>query len=345
VNVYVAGITGERQLTRSMNAYYELSIRPGDSKQFRASGRGDIARMWVCEDFLEKKEFDAILMLDLDMLHPVDMLEKMRVHDLDMVTGHYMARETQPIHSVISLVGDNRWPFPPMLAIPDEGLHEVAITGMGCVLIKRHVVEAVARRLPPGDSPFAIGPLPEATGDYMPLGLDFRFFTMARNLGYKLWLDASIECLHATTMWVGKKLYRALGHMTLQDKRLDEYFFATIERDGMDKKALELRIEKLEERIKNYTGQRDHFQRSMEIMNGELGQLIAVCKEDRFLLENWDATFPTVPEDEKQAVIDNRLKLEGVSEEEVGQAREHVAQESAMGFVEDLDARRVSVGS
>lgn len=205
MQVYVAGISGETQYVKSLRTYYEIPIRPGDYKQERAIGRGDVARRQAGSDFLEG-DFDAILLLDLDMLHPPDILERLRAHDLDMVTGHYYARNARYIHSICWETGNGSWPWRPMVNVPRTGLHEIAVAGMGCVLIKRTVVEAVKRRLPPGGHPFGIGPLPEATGDHKSLGSDFRFFTLARMLGYKLYLDASIESRHATVFWLNHQL-------------------------------------------------------------------------------------------------------------------------------------------
>ena len=209
MRVLVAGATGQMQHVRGVESFYGIDLRDGDDKIRHINGRGDVSRRILCDEFLKRKEFDAILMVDMDQLSPPDLLERLRAHDRDMVTAHYMHRGIDPIYSICSAVGE--WPYQPMTNIPEGGIHEIAVTGMGAVLIKREVIEAVRDYLPPGDHPFAIGPLPEVAGNYVSLPADLRFFTVARKLGYELWLDANVECLHATVVWVGRDLHKRLG--------------------------------------------------------------------------------------------------------------------------------------
>lgn len=208
MRVYIAGLTGDRQYVKSFRSFYDLAIRDGDEKnQPEDASRGDISRMSMCDDFLEKRQFDAILLLDMDMKHPVDLLERLREHDLDMVTAHYWKRKT-PMESIVG-IGD-RWPYAPLKDLPDTGLLDIATTGFGAVLIKRGVVEAVSKSLPRGEHPMAIGPVPEMANGEVAMGSDMRFFYYARSLGYKLWLDCSLESLHACTVWLGRTLYPKL---------------------------------------------------------------------------------------------------------------------------------------
>ena len=208
MNVFVAGVSSEQQYVKAQDSYYELKGREGDDRAHLFGRPGWAARMDLCDTFLENKEFDALLMIDMDMIIPSDGLEKLREHDADMVSGHYFNRSTSPLMSVCMVEWDGRdWP---MEAIPKhEGLHSISSTGMGFVLIKREVIEAVAK-LPNIYHPFAVGPIPEKLGDNRPFGQDVRFFFYARALGYKLWLDASVRCLHGCTIWLSEYLYDIL---------------------------------------------------------------------------------------------------------------------------------------
>jgi hypothetical protein len=204
MNVYISAVSSEKQYAKTLDSFYEMDIREGDIRGVLFGRPGFIARMDLCDAFLKDKTKDAILLVDLDMVIPRDGLEKLRAHDLDMVTGHYFRRHTAPIMSVCQVVDKENNQIP-LVDVPDSGLHEIAATGFGFVLIKREVIEAVAK-LDKISHPFAPGPVPEV-GHYDIFGQDIRFFYYTRKLGYRLWLDAGVECKHATTFYTSKWLY------------------------------------------------------------------------------------------------------------------------------------------
>lgn len=206
MRVMLAGLTPEKQFVKSYRSFREIKIRDGDAcAEPSEFTRGDVARMTMCDEFLEHKEFDALLMLDLDMVHPKNILESLRSHDVDMVTAHYWKRKT-PMESIVG-IGD-KWPYHSLKDFPESGLMEISTTGFGAVLIKRHVIEGVAANLPSGEHPMAIGPVPEMANGEVAMGSDMRFFFLARQLGYKLWLDCSVESLHACNVWLSRDLYK-----------------------------------------------------------------------------------------------------------------------------------------
>ena len=173
--------------------------------------RGDQTRMSFCDSFLAS-DCDALLLLDCDMVHPPDLLERLRAWDVDMVTAHYWKRNA-PMESVCSISPDGTWPYipAPVNEMPNEGLVEIASTGFGAVLIKRAVIEKVTEALGKEGHPFALGPMPEMTnGENAHLGSDMRFFHKARSLGFVLYLDCGVESLHAATFWMSRQLYERL---------------------------------------------------------------------------------------------------------------------------------------
>ena len=225
MKVFVAGVSSERQFVTSLDSFEEITIQPGDERKKNYTSRGDYARAKLCDEFLRRKEFNAIFLADLDMVYPQGVLEQLRFHDLDMVTGHYFKRKNNPIESIVSISSDGTWPYYPLLEIPDDGLHEIACTGFGNVLIKREVVEAVKKMVPRGSPVFGLGPLPEMTnGDHGHFGADYRFFTLAKWAGYQLYLDASpkAEAKHAATFWIDRDLYEMLRPHQSQ-KRADDW--------------------------------------------------------------------------------------------------------------------------
>ena len=207
MRVFLAGLTKEEQFIKSYRSFRDIKTRDGDDlfepEEFT---RGDVMRATMCDEFLERTEFDAIFLLDLDMIHKPDLLENLRKHNLDMVTAHYWKRKT-PMESVIGL-GD-KWPYMPLKDLPDTGLMEVSNTGFGAVLIKREVVQAVSELVAP-EHPMTLGHVPEMANGEVNMGSDMRFFHYARSLGYKLWLDCSQESLHSCNIWLSRELYHKI---------------------------------------------------------------------------------------------------------------------------------------
>ena len=343
MKIFIAGVSGDTQYVKGVRSFFEIIPRPGDKKQEKVSGRGDISRMVLGEMFFEEKEFEALAMFDLDMRHPADILEKLRTDmerdNLDMVTGHYYSRNSAYIHSVCWHLGNGRWPFVPMIDPPRSGLHQIGMTGMGCVLIKREVYEAVQNYLPSGDKPFAIGTDPNITADSRTLGTDFRFFSIAQMLGYKLWLDADIESLHATLFWIGRDEAEKLYDPSMVFEYLHALSDQIRKADGMDKKFLETRRDAIEAHLKKLNEQHTQFQESADKVFSEIKSVQGALLEDKFLLQQLEAdaeAFPVVPEEDRQKMLDNRTTLEGVSEKDARIARETVYQKEAKGWIDDI---------
>lgn len=281
MKVFVACVSSERQFVRGVaSALNNMVLRPGDKRDSRYNTRGEIARTLLLNQFWDDPEFqdadDAILMLDLDMDHSPDMLEQLREHNLDMVTAHYFRRNKPPV-SICNLVGDGKWPFPPMLDIPDDGLHEIAITGMGCVLIKRKVIASVWERMKDGENPFQTGPMPAYCGDYRNWGTDYSFFTRARECGYKLWLDASLESKHADTYWLDRELYEQLRAKQGMSDQLRAFWLARLELHGMEKGTIQARINFL-------TNERDKMNKDVEELKQKQIQLNSMIEQKERML-------------------------------------------------------------
>jgi hypothetical protein len=185
----------------------QVGLDDGDKLFLQYSTQGYAARADTGDKFLAS-EYDSIMFLDADMVHPADALAKLKSHDKDIVVGHYYKRQTNPAMSCILGLNDtvDNWPYLPLTDPPRSGLHEVAAGGFGIVLIKRQVVIDVMKYL--GDAqPFTNGTLTDLVGDMIQFGSDVRFFLAARHLGYKVWLDASVESLHGTLCWIGHEFY------------------------------------------------------------------------------------------------------------------------------------------
>jgi hypothetical protein len=236
------------------------------------------------------------------------------------------------------ITDDDTWPYPPLITIPDDGLHEIACTGFGCVLIKRHVVEAVMKMLPPGAPPFSLGPMPEvANNDHGPFGSDYNFFIRARRAGYKLWLDAGLESEHACNIWLNRKWYERLGGDTAETY-WKPFWRHAMSINGINETVIKARLEvlkensqKLEERIELIDQEKERLQQSIMVIAGQVAEneiylegLETGDRGDMYKLGNLPV-FET--EEELQAALDNRGKgHEGSSPEETEAIREKVGQ-------------------
>lgn len=336
MRVYIAGATPAQQYIRSYKSFLNLEREPGDElfepKDFT---RGDVTRTRFGEEFLARREFDAILLLDLDMIHPPDLLRRLRAHDLDMVTGHYFKRGTSPMMSVCS-VGEE-WPYEPLFDVPRSGLHEIANAGFGCILIKREVVEAVAKTLYAREPVFSLGPMPEMTGDHGPMGSDFRFLRRARDLGYKLWLDASAESAHAVTSWLTHELYDILRPH--QMKEWSEYWAKHIgaygEMHGMDKQAAEIRLKQLEVALRQAREQAKQWADKARVIEGQMAEREFDTKIDA----QKPSKLPVLSKEEVARLVAKRHEVPGGHDpKDVKEAREEVYRREAQEFVDELQS-------
>lgn len=283
----VAGVSAERQYHKSLSSFYEIVKDDGDKAFLQTGTRGDVARSVVCEQFLGS-DFDALFLCDLDQVFPRDVLQRLRAHDKDMVSGHYMIRSTKHLRSIwqYSLIpGD--WPFIHYIDPPTEGLHRIESTGMGCVLIKREVIEAVAGLLPPGSSPFEIGKLPTVSVAQGNFGSDYRFFYLAQALGFELWGDADIDTPHASTLWLSRK---TIDMLLEQRERWPEFMYQNVFINSIKAKGM-LNANAIETRLMELTAAAERLDKDSDQFKVAQGQII----ECQMWLKELVANAPAAP--------------------------------------------------
>lgn len=364
MRVFVAGVSAHRQYISAFRSFEEIAIREGDRLAYRTGSRGDVQRTFIASEFLNNRKYDAILLCDLDQKFPKDTLERLRSHDKDMVSGHYMKRTTKALTSIwqYTLV-QAQWPYIPYLDPPRHGLHRIAQTGMGCVLIKREVVEAVAEILPPGANPFEIGKLPEAAFLQANFGSDYRFFYLAQKLGFELWGDADVECPHASTMWLTRDTIAMLEKARKDSvySLMDDVVRAAIGSHGMiTQNALFARLQVL-----NAARETTHDPDQKKVIDGQIAEneiylsLLQESAPQKEWLELWkniygwrpthpqnvpDIQLPTFGNDAAvDAAIENRDKTPGgLSEEEAMLERAKVVRDQNAKKLLAMNAKNVS---
>jgi hypothetical protein len=343
VKVLVAGASSETQYVGSLTSCYELARRPGDEIAIEHRTIGYVAREGLVDALLAKPDLDAILLLDADQRHPADLLERLRAAmtggDLDMVCAHYYRRGTQTVQSLCYAVGDGTYPYLPLLDPPTSGLHEIAVTGFGCVLIHRRVIEAVAASLPPGEHPVSIGPLPDVTGDHDIVGQDFRFFIRARRLGFRLWLLADVESLHGTTIWLGHKSARRLMNYTKWADASYELFEERLRLHGMTPEAFKQRHIVLEARRRGLIADVEQAiaeQRldAAQALTVAIHEMTGKLKEMEAWIE-WAERYPPIDGPEDLPTAANSPPMAG-AEPESAAARGRAFQQRAQELIETL---------
>ena len=186
--VLVGIASHELQHVESLHSCLSQVCQPEDEILISHMKRGDLAReafanMIMSDD--RYKDNDALLLLDGDQRQPFDLLERLRKHNLDMACAHYYKRDSDTVVSMCYKLSE--YPYEPFDRPPKYGLHEIATTGFGCVLIKKKVLKAMRANTPE---------------EINIMKTDFDFFHKARKLGYRLWLDASLNSDHAVTVWL-----------------------------------------------------------------------------------------------------------------------------------------------
>ena len=345
-----------------MLSFTELAQRPGDEAFITYGLNSNRARSEHTVRFLDDeklREMDAMFMVDLDMTFPGDALERLRAHDADIVGGHYYMRQIfpDPMFSIVRDLGDGVWPYAFMRDIPRKGLHEVAMMGMGCVLIKRKVLEAVRDVLPPNSVPVDERPMPHhAAGSHHVWGADFAFYTLARDIGYKVLLDASIRCGHMMDIELNDDLYDILAPYNDLSKYFRNHWHQTKEVFGVTApKTVQVRIDELVEQANQIVKEGQTIQAQIKQLQENRGQLrkeheaaLAIIGE----LKRWQggegkpqitdvANLPRVsPEDVEK--FENRLEKPFSPEqiEEARQKREEVYAGEALEHIDAIDAKR-----
>lgn len=214
-SVYTGAVGAELQPVSAITGVTGMQRRPGDSgPTILTATKGYQGRQTLIENFL-KSEHDFILLLDLDMQHPPDLLERLRSHGRAMVSGLYMKRTYAPVqHIWFEDDPDFNWPMQPMTTMPAPGrLVKLGATGWGAVLIHRTVFEGVAPLLK-GEPfvieddmdvwPYDLAEVMRGAARLRPLradqtgvvGSDIRFGFFVRQAGFTIWGDPDARSGH-----------------------------------------------------------------------------------------------------------------------------------------------------
>lgn len=151
----------------------------------------DHARSQACQRALETGH-EYLFFLDDDVIPPPDAILRLMNQNKDIISGLYYRRQN-PVYPVMmrEVAGQGAtW-------ITDAKMGDVIeadLIGSGCMLIKRKVLEIMQ---PPWFvwkcDPFRFPDIPQ----FERCSEDYDFCRKARALGFKLFVDTSVQCTHA----------------------------------------------------------------------------------------------------------------------------------------------------
>jgi GT2 family glycosyltransferase len=165
------------------------------------------ARTSLCKMALEAGA-DYVLWLDSDVVFQPDLMERLMedIQGRDMVTAVYHGRRP-PFRPVIwKTITTGLLPENMVVEqyddYPTDGLFEIAACGFGAVLMKTGVIRDVAQTFHQ-----TFSPLPG-------LGEDLSFCVRAKNCGFRIWCDPSLQIGHKGSMIINQDTFRAFRRRT-----------------------------------------------------------------------------------------------------------------------------------
>jgi len=137
------------------------------------------------------KRYDYLFSVDSDVVLPKDTLTKMIAADKDIISGLYIQRipNTHTLEVYMDTPNGGCTNIPYQL-IQNRGIVEIAACGMGCALIKGEVFRKM---------PYPHFFYKEALNHKDTVSEDVYFCMKAREHGFAVWADASIQCDHKGT--------------------------------------------------------------------------------------------------------------------------------------------------
>lgn len=147
----------------------------------------DMARNEIVRSALDAK-VDWIFFLDVDVTPPPDIITRLMGHNLPIVSGLYFTR-APPIEPTV-------WrEVPPSGKAPIQfnpgEMVKADFIGMGCCLVHTSVFKNISK-------PYFEWTLSFENPEDMTKGRseDFEFCRKAREKGYTIWVDTSLQCKH-----------------------------------------------------------------------------------------------------------------------------------------------------
>ena len=136
---------------------------------------------------------DYIMFFDDDVLPPMNAITKLISHDKDIITGLYFAKQQPHFPQIFTKNKEVTERYDSVENYAKDSLIEIDACGAGCLLIKTEVFKKLKKPY------FQYIP----KGENNPRkGEDFYFCEKAKEAGYKIWCDTSIQCKHIGNYYI-----------------------------------------------------------------------------------------------------------------------------------------------
>jgi hypothetical protein len=198
----VCTLTRELVTTRWASSFRQMELPPNSMIRFLAGAPYDHARNLGCEEALSGG-YQWVFMLDDDVIMPPNGIQILKSSRQPIVSGLYFRRHEPvcPVALQNSPDGTRNWitGYQPGTIFPAD------YVGAGCLLIHRSVLEKMPSPWFEWWSDRKDLPKNEQMSE------DFSFCHKARKLGFPIYVDTRVECLHAGLASAGTGGLRVLG--------------------------------------------------------------------------------------------------------------------------------------
>ena len=149
------------------------------------------SRNYLIDKFLADEQAEYIFFVDSDTGVPGDGLIKLVQAKKDIISGLYFGRGL-PNNPIMKKIQKDEYGKDRLLPLVDypEGIVEVDMLGAGCLLIHKDVFKKLKK-------PFFFSPSIDFTEDAY-------FCKEAQAIGFKLYVDTTIKCLHDTQVAISE---------------------------------------------------------------------------------------------------------------------------------------------
>lgn len=144
-------------------------------------------------------EIEGMIWIDDDVSVPPDVIPRLIGHQRPIVAGLYIARRQPFTPQMYVEAAGQKCKYFPILDWQDGALVKADVVGFGCVYVALAVIDAIAKRQMQsawGQLRKRQGKGPEWFKFDWPNGEDFYFCEQAKECGFEVWVDTSIQCDH-----------------------------------------------------------------------------------------------------------------------------------------------------